>query len=151
MFYSFSNRPPRVLTPSGGVSMTLQDAKDECDINMIIARHDRTGSWSGSMKEPTAIPQFGEFDSVSDFQSAQDTIIRAREHFASLPSHVRSRFDNDPVRLLEFVSTNPIFLRLFLLASLSLLLSRSTLQHNYLLDVIVLTDTKILFSCLYII
>ena len=104
MFYSFSNRPPRVLTPSGGVSMTLQDAKDECDINMIIARHDRTGSWSGSGKMPTAVPQFGDFDSVDDFQTAQDTILRAREHFASLPSRVRMRFDNDPVRLLEFVS-----------------------------------------------
>ena len=104
MFYSFSKRPPRVLTPVGGPSMALQDAKDECDINMIIARHDRTGSWSGSMKIPTAIPQFGDFDSVEDFQTAQDTILRAREHFASLPSHVRSRFDNDPVKLLEFVS-----------------------------------------------
>jgi len=104
MFYSFSKRPPRVLTPSGGVSMTLQDAKDECDINMIIARHDRTGSWSGSGKMPTVVPQFGDFDSVDDFQTAQDTILRAREHFASLPSHIRSRFQNDPVRLLEFVS-----------------------------------------------
>lgn len=104
MFYSFSKRPPRVFAPSGGVSMTLQDAKDECDINMIIARHDRTGSWSGSGRLPTAVPQFGEFDSVDDFQTAQDIILRAREHFASLPSHVRARFENDPARLLEFVS-----------------------------------------------
>lgn len=104
MYYSISNRPPRVFTPIGGPSMTLQDAKDECDINMIIARHDRTGSWSGSMKIPTAMPHFGEFDSVQDFQTAQDIILRANEQFASLPSNVRSRFDNDPAKLLEFVS-----------------------------------------------
>ena len=49
-------------------------------------------------------PQFGEFDSVQDFQTAQDIILRANEQFASLPSKVRARFDNDPAKLLEFVS-----------------------------------------------
>ena len=53
MFYSFSNCPPRCSIDVGGVSRTLQDAKDECDINLIIERHARTGSWSGYGQIPT--------------------------------------------------------------------------------------------------
>ena len=62
-----------------------------------------TGNWK--LGEQTNVsPQFGDFSNEFDFRQAQETVIRAAEAFASLPSRVRKRFNNDPAELLEFLA-----------------------------------------------
>lgn len=95
--------PPSPVQPVGGPSMTLQDAKDECDINKIIARYQRTGSWSGTMAIPSVVPQYGDFSSSMSYQEAQNVLIAAQTAFDGLSSQLRKRFNNDPSQMLDFL------------------------------------------------
>lgn len=83
-------------------SLTQQNFADEVDINNIIERWTRTGV------PPTnpSIPRYGDFSTVQDFHTSMNIVISAQEHFSSLDARTRSRFGNDPVLLLEFLS-NP--------------------------------------------
>lgn len=95
-----TRRTPRTaLSFEGAVSVTQQSFRDECDINLIAKR------FNGAVPPPVGpVGTYADFASVPDFHEAQNTILRAREQFASLPVHVRTRFNNDPVQLLAFVA-----------------------------------------------
>lgn len=82
-------------------SLTIQSAKDECDINLIIERANR-GMAPAFINE--RIPQFGDFSDVADYQSAFNQVLAAQDQFAELPSKIRARFGNDPAQLLSFLS-----------------------------------------------
>lgn len=88
------------LDCSGDKGCTQQSFKDEVNINTIVKRFGLTGEL------PTNVPHImsGDFTNVVDFRSAMDLIVQAREGFDAQPAHVRSRFDNDPHKFLEFVS-----------------------------------------------
>lgn len=101
--HSRYDTPPSLDQNTSGLSETLQDAKDECDINKIIARHARTGLWSDSVAPPGRRPQFDDFSSVADYQTAQNVLITAQEAFESMSAQIRKRFDNNPAKLLEFL------------------------------------------------
>lgn len=79
-----------------------QEFAEECDINCIMRRYERTGL------EPSvdAGAVFGDFSDVGDFLEAHNRVAAAREAFMSLPSKVREQFANDPAKLIEFCS-NP--------------------------------------------
>lgn len=80
-------------------SRAEQHFRDETDINVMVARFQRTG-----IPEPVPTPPgVQDFEHVHDFRSAMQAIIDARMSFASLPSDVRERFQNDPGRMLAFV------------------------------------------------
>lgn len=80
-------------------SMTKQDAADECDINAIMARYEKTGV----IPQGSRMYEFGEAISPYSFQESMNAVIQAREDFASLSSRVRARFDNDPAKLFAFL------------------------------------------------
>lgn len=100
--YSRFNLPPRRPVMNDEPSMAQQHFKDECDINQIMARYQRTGILTEN--PGSSRPLFGDFSNVSDFQSAQNAILDVHESFMSLPSSIRARFDNDPGLLLDFLS-----------------------------------------------
>lgn len=95
----FSDRVPVVLEfPDQG--MTQQSFKAECDINTIMARYQKTG-----LLEHVSRYQ-GRYEDVAesmDYQSALNVVMAAEEAFASLPSSIRARFENDPGQFLAFV------------------------------------------------
>lgn len=93
------NLPPDSPLECLDVTRTVQDAKDECDINLIMARYQRTGL----MPEGIGTGTYGDFSQALEFQDAQNLLIRAREQFEALPSKIRDRFHNNPVELLDFV------------------------------------------------
>lgn len=80
-------------------NLTKQSFKDECDINIILARAER----SGMLPARDAMPQFGDFSEVPDYLSALDIIDQAESQFMSLPAAVRKECDNDPAVFLEKV------------------------------------------------
>ena len=82
-------------------SSTIQSAKDECDINLIVANAER-GMLSASMINQRE-PRYGDFSQIGDYQSALNQVMAAETMFAELPAEIRRRFDNDPAKLLEFV------------------------------------------------
>lgn len=99
----YRNPPSRVVQESFKPSLTQQHFKDECDINHIMRRYRETGFLTDPLAQPTAKPMFGDFSTAFDFHEAQNTIARANEAFAALPSSVRKRFANDPGAFLAFM------------------------------------------------
>lgn len=93
------NPPPDLdaLDCSADPGVTKQSFKDDCDINVIMERY--VPSEAGSVP-----PMFGDFAEAPDFMAAQAILLDAQEKFDALPSKVRERFANDPVRFLEFVN-----------------------------------------------
>lgn len=84
-----------------GESLTKQCFKGEVDINTIIARANRTGL----LVDPSSIDfsRVGKFDDCGgDFQAIQNRIAESKTLFESLPSAVRRKFRNDPVKFVEF-------------------------------------------------
>lgn len=82
-----------------GSSMTKQEFKDECDINVIMSKYVTLGVLPVGVK--TA--EYGDFAQAPDFHEAMNILAVAREQFAALPSKVRDRFKNDPEEFLKFV------------------------------------------------
>lgn len=101
--YAWSSRPiPRnrvqVVTPADAVG-AKQSFKQECDINFIIEKFQTTGAITHFN---TRQPQYGYAEAV-EFREALDIVKKGQDLFASLPSSLRSRFENDPAQFLEFV------------------------------------------------
>lgn len=90
-------RTPTLTFPDAG--RTKQSFKAECDVNVIMQRYQKTGILDFANKHE---PQYGDCTGV-EFQAGMNLVARAREMFEDLPAQVRSRFDNDPAQLLDFV------------------------------------------------
>lgn len=96
---------PRVSVPlefPEGEGRTKQSFKDECDVNQIMARFQRTGVLEFRNKFEA---QYADVSGVT-FQAAMDTIARANHMFHSMPARVRDKFQNDPGRFLAWIQ-NP--------------------------------------------
>lgn len=104
MFYSLANRPPRRKFMNDEPSMTIQSAADETDINVMIARYQKTGSFHGSTNMPSVRPDFGDFADVPEYQQAMNILLYAHDQFAALPANIRDRFSNSPEAYLAFLS-----------------------------------------------
>ena len=89
----------RVYTKMAGPSRTKQSFKDECDINMIMARYVKTGVVNHVNEHK---PNYG-FAPAITFKEALDTVHTAENMFAELPSALRTKFKNDPGEFLAFV------------------------------------------------
>lgn len=91
----------RVSKEITGESMTKQSFKDQCDINKIIGRFQKTGlvdhvsRFQGNYADLTDVPTY---------QDAMNKIIAANECFSSLPSNIRKQFSNNPQEFLAFVA-----------------------------------------------
>ncbi len=99
---SMNNKNPKGKTSlsPGGPSRTKQSFAVEADINNIIARYLKTGM------APVTDASRGSFADVSNIGSYAEVLQKvtaAQAGFRRLPSRLRTRFGNDPVRLLEFL------------------------------------------------
>lgn len=93
--------PTLYATDPGGHSLTSQEFAEECDINFILEKYKRTGMLTHVNKTQG---QFGDFTSISDYQTSLNKIMEAHENFELLPSDLRSKFDNDPAKLIDFIN-----------------------------------------------
>lgn len=82
---------------------THQEFKDECDVNLIIPKYDRTGLLT-HLNE--AVAQYGDYSEVNEFQESMNLVITATENFMQIPSNIRQMFNNDPGQFFEF-ATDP--------------------------------------------
>lgn len=93
---------PRLLnlpTRFPSVGRTKSEFKESCDINYILKKYLETGL----APVMSAKPAYLDCTSSSDFMEAQNLILEAEDHFLSLPSSLRKRFDNDPSKFLAFM------------------------------------------------
>jgi len=82
-------------------SMAKQSMKDECDINLIMAKFQKTGLIE---HVKTYGMSYGDMPDLPEFVDAMNLITDANSMFAELPATVRNRFKNDPKEFLDFVS-----------------------------------------------
>lgn len=91
-------RPGTVDKAGNIVYVTEQAHKNQCDVNMIIAKYDKTGLISHTTRFEA---QFGDMRGV-DYKTALDKVLAAKNMFDDMPSHVRNRFNNNPEEFLTF-------------------------------------------------
>lgn len=90
-----------VLDCSDDPGETQQHHKDSCDINYIVDRFTRTGVIDHLAAYG---PRYGDFNGP-DYLGAQLIVKQAEEAFQALPARVRARFDQDPVKFMDYVHT----------------------------------------------
>lgn len=83
-------------------NMTKQSFKDECNINKIMDKFQRTGVIDHYAKHG---PTYGDATSV-DLQDALNVISHAETMFEELPSSLRKKFENNPQKFLDFVQNS---------------------------------------------
>jgi phage internal scaffolding protein len=81
------------------LTLAQQNFKDECDINHIVRQFGLTGELPGKPMSP----QYGDFTGVLDYHSAVNAVLAAQDDFMELPAQMRSRFNNDPAQLIDFL------------------------------------------------
>ncbi len=89
----------RVRLSFEGKGRAKQSFKDECDINKILAKYQKTGAVTHLNKHGA---QYGEATSL-DFRGAMELVTNAQNMFEDLPSSLRTRFANDPAQFMDFV------------------------------------------------
>jgi len=89
------------LTPS----MTKQEFTAECDINTIMARFKASGGDPSVLPLNTKSPKYGDFTSFPDsYHAALNYVNDTKAAFLAFDASVRSRFDNDPQKFLDFIA-----------------------------------------------
>jgi len=89
----------RVQLITEGPSLTKQSPKKDTEIRTILKRYAKTGV----LGDPTRQPIWGDFTDPEKFENDMMLVANIRSQFATLPSKVRGRFQNDPVELLTFL------------------------------------------------
>lgn len=92
------------IGPGPEPGLTVQSMADDADINVIMKRFGLLGQMPevGTVK----VPQYGDYEHITDYQSALHAIRDAEENFMLMPAEVRSKFQNNPQVFLDFAS-NP--------------------------------------------
>ncbi len=92
-----------VKKETGELSLTKQEMQEECDVNVILRQFHKTGLVTHRRLNPGAYADLAE---APHFLEALIIVREAQESFDTLPSKIRTKFENDPAAFLDFVK-NP--------------------------------------------
>ena len=103
-FHTVYDRPIVVGSSNEEPSRTLQQFKDEADVNYLIQRYMKTGMFYNPLTQTARkrIPDFGDYSSIGTFAEQQQHLISVYEEFSLMPAKVRERFSNNPALFVEF-------------------------------------------------
>lgn len=91
-------------------SLTVQDEKDETDINYIVNKYadGQKGISTLDLGDTSqyAYLQFGDATLPGDYSTALELVSGVREEFYSLPAYVRAKFGHDPMIFINHLN-NP--------------------------------------------
>lgn len=77
-------------------TQTVQDQRDDCDVNVIVDRYVKTGILPGVSQTPV----FADVFDAPTYQESLHVVMKAQEGFMALDAKVRKEFDNDPAKFL---------------------------------------------------
>lgn len=108
--YSYLDRPPVMecggkLDADGvdsywGPSLTVQSEAESADITLIMEKYTRTGNIDAHIRQNL---QYGDTTLIPDYHTAYNQIAHANELFDTLDAKIRSRFQNDPAKMIDFL------------------------------------------------
>ena len=85
--------------------LTVQDEKDETDINYIVNKYadGQKGIMTLDLGDSSqyAYLQFGDATLPGDYSTALELVSGVREEFYSLPAYVRAKFGHDPMNFIN--------------------------------------------------
>ena len=112
-------------------SLTVQDEKDETDINYIVNKYadGQKGIATLDLGDSSqyAFLQFGDATLPGDYSTALELVSGVREEFYSLPAYVRAKFGHDPMNFINQLN-NPETLKY--LQQQGLYVSKSTFDES---------------------
>lgn len=86
-------------------SLTVQDEKDETDINYIVNKYadGQKGIATLDLGDSSqyAFLQFGDATLPGDYSTALELVSGVREEFYTLPASVRAKFGHDPMNFIS--------------------------------------------------
>lgn len=86
-------------------SLTVQDEKDETDINYIVNKYADGSKGIATLdlgdSSQYAYLQFGDATLPGDYSTALELVSGVREEFYSLPAVVRAEFGHDPMNFIN--------------------------------------------------
>lgn len=89
-------------------SLTVQDEKDETDINYIVNKYadGQKGIATLDLGDSSqyAFLQFGDATLPGDYGTALELVSGVREEFYSLPAYVRAKFGHDPMNFISHLN-----------------------------------------------
>ncbi len=94
---AYSPRVP-VVSPCGD-GAAQQQFKEDCDVNTIMQRYQKTGAIDHVSKHQ---PEYG-FATANNYHESMNVITTANSMFNDLPSKIRNEFSNNPEAFLRFV------------------------------------------------
>lgn len=80
-------------------SLTRQEFAEECDINVLMEKYEKSGIISHINPRE---PQYLDVTGLPDLQTAHDIIQTATREFMALPAKTRAAFQNDPMEFVKF-------------------------------------------------
>lgn len=84
-------------------TLTKQSFKDECDVNNIMKKFEKTGLLDHVNNHKG---DYGNYIGYEDYQTSLNRIASAQDAFNTIPASIRARFDNSPLEFLRFAQ-NP--------------------------------------------
>ena len=105
--YSRYNRPLVSGLTCLKPSMTSQEFKEECNINVLLKKYAVQAKLLG-LPLSEVIPQptsdnFGDFTDVDDFQTAMNRVAEVNNMFSNLPADIRDQCNNKPENFLRML------------------------------------------------
>lgn len=89
-------------------SLTVQDEKDETDINYIVNKYadGQKGIATLNLGDSSqyAYLQFGDATLPGDYSTALELVSGVREEFYTLPAYVRAKFGHDPMNFIDHLN-----------------------------------------------
>ena len=83
-------------------SMTIQSQSKDANINNIMKKYRKTGVLGDPFHQRSGY--FGDFTDGEKFRTNSQMIAEAKSDFEMLPIEMRTKFDNDVSKLLDFVA-----------------------------------------------
>jgi hypothetical protein len=96
--------PALYLDCSNLPSLTRQEFAEECDINILMAKYEKTGILPSNVNANE--PRYLDVSDVPDLMVAHQVLQDATTAFMSLPATIRRDFDNDPIKFINYAE-NP--------------------------------------------
>lgn len=99
--YKQYDKPLKIKYESG-TGGAEQSHKEECDINRIVHKFQKTGAITHQNKHEA------RYDDMTgtDFLTAMNMVANAQNMFNELPSNIRKKMDNDPAVFFDYIQ-NP--------------------------------------------
>lgn len=92
----------RVQSVNVEPSKTRQEFKDQTNVNEIMKRYKKVGIDYNGLPDPKG--SFADLTTLPSYEEACNTVAQANNAFDELPAHLRKRFNNNPVDLMDFLA-----------------------------------------------